>query len=67
MTVQRKLKDAGRFVFIDRQKNNPAFLKFVTPTIKKVGGALSRLAVRNRDMAELGRILSRALGDELGS
>lgn len=67
VTVQRKLKDAGRFVFIDRQKNNPAFLKFVTPTIKKVGGALSRLAVRNRDMAELGRILSRALGDELGS
>ena len=31
VTVQRKLKDAGRFVFIDRQKGNPSFLKFVTP------------------------------------
>ena len=44
VTVQRKLKDAGRFVFIDKTKNNPAFMKFVTPTIKKVKIALSRLA-----------------------
>lgn len=66
VTVQRKLKDAGRFVFIDRQKGNPSFLKFVTPTIKKVGAALARLAPTNRDMAELRGILTRALGDELG-
>jgi len=26
LTVQRKLKDAGRFVFIDRVKKNPGFL-----------------------------------------
>jgi hypothetical protein len=26
LTVQRKLKDAGRFVFIDRVKRNPGFL-----------------------------------------
>ena len=26
VTVQRKLKDAGRFVFIDRVKQNPSFL-----------------------------------------
>src|SRR4029079_18652976 len=26
VTVQRKLKDAGRFVFIDRTKQNPSFL-----------------------------------------
>jgi hypothetical protein len=65
VTVQRKLKDAGRFVFIDRQKGNPAFLRFVTPTIKKVGAALSRLAPTDPDMAELREILRRALGDEL--
>jgi aminoglycoside/choline kinase family phosphotransferase len=66
VTVQRKLKDAGRFVFIDRQKGNRSFLRFVTPTIKKVGLALSRLAPHDPDMAELREILRRALGDELG-
>ncbi len=67
VTVQRKLKDAGRFVFIDKQKNNPSFLKFVTPTIKKVDGALARLAPNDKDMADLRDILRRTLGDELGS
>jgi N-acetylmuramate 1-kinase len=66
VTVQRKLKDAGRFVFIDRKKGNPSFLKFVTPTIQKVNGALARLAAEDADMAALQQILRRALGDELG-
>jgi len=65
VTVQRKLKDAGRFVFIDRQKNNPAFLKFVVPTVAKVGKALERLAPHDADMRELHAILSRAVGGEL--
>jgi aminoglycoside/choline kinase family phosphotransferase len=65
VTVQRKLKDAGRFVFIDRMKGNPSFLKFVTPTIHKVDGALARLATEDADMAALQQILRRALGDEL--
>ncbi len=65
VTVQRKLKDAGRFVFIDRQKGNPSFLKFVTPTIQKVGGALARLSTTDPDMAELAVILKRTLGTEL--
>lgn len=43
VTVQRKLKDAGRFVFIDRVKQNPTFLGFVEPTIDKVFSALERL------------------------
>lgn len=43
VTVQRKLKDAGRFVFIDRVKGNPNFLSFVEPTIDKVMAALTRL------------------------
>jgi N-acetylmuramate 1-kinase len=65
VTVQRKLKDAGRFVFIDRQKGNPSFLRFVTPTIRKVDGALARLAPHDPDMAELRAILKRTLAGEL--
>lgn len=44
MTVQRKLKDAGRFVFIDRVKKNPSFLPYVEPTLAKVRAALARLS-----------------------
>jgi N-acetylmuramate 1-kinase len=43
VTVQRKLKDAGRFVFIERKNKNPSFLKFVEPTIEKVRATLARL------------------------
>jgi aminoglycoside/choline kinase family phosphotransferase len=43
VTVQRKLKDAGRFIYIDRVKHNPSFLGFVEPTIDKVMVALERL------------------------
>jgi hypothetical protein len=63
ITVQRKLKDAGRFVFIDRVKGNPSFLKFVSPTIKKVAAALERLRA-DASMCELRDILRRTLGDE---
>ncbi len=63
VTVQRKLKDAGRFVFIDRVKNNRAFLKFVTPTVAKVKHALAHLK-GDRDMETLSDILHRALPDE---
>ncbi len=65
VTVQRKLKDAGRFVFIDRKKGNPSFLRFVTPTVRKVDSALARLAPHDPDMRELREILQRTLGDEL--
>jgi aminoglycoside/choline kinase family phosphotransferase len=67
VTVQRKLKDAGRFVFIDKKKGNPAFLRFVTPTIRKVDAALARLEGHDKDMAELRAILRRTLGDELSA
>ena len=59
VTVQRKLKDAGRFVFIDRVKKNPSFLRFVEPTLAKVRGALDRLA-HEPDMRELARLVARA-------
>jgi aminoglycoside/choline kinase family phosphotransferase len=61
VTVQRKLKDAGRFVYIDRTHKNPAFLSFVEPTIKKARAAISRLA-DDGDMRELGALLDRLLG-----
>jgi aminoglycoside/choline kinase family phosphotransferase len=61
VTVQRKLKDAGRFVFIDRKKGNPDFLKFVEPTIEKVRAALARLE-DDEDMRALSGILARAHG-----
>ena len=64
VTVQRKLKDAGRFVFIDKTKNNPSFLKFVTPTVRKVKVALSRLSKNDHDMAALDALLARTLGAE---
>jgi aminoglycoside/choline kinase family phosphotransferase len=44
VTLQRKLKDAGRFVFIERKNGNPSFLKFVEPTIEKARASLARLA-----------------------
>jgi aminoglycoside/choline kinase family phosphotransferase len=60
VTVQRKLKDAGRFVFIDRAKRNPSFLRFVEPTIAKVRASLARLQ-DDPDMRALAGVLSRAL------
>jgi aminoglycoside/choline kinase family phosphotransferase len=44
VTVQRKLKDAGRFVFFDRKNKNPSFLGFVEPTIARARAALARVA-----------------------
>ncbi len=61
VTVQRKLKDAGRFVFIDRVKNNSTFLQFVEPTIAKVFASLERLAPHDADMAEWISLLNRIL------
>jgi aminoglycoside/choline kinase family phosphotransferase len=42
-TVQRKLKDTGRFVFIDRVKGNPAFLQFRDPSMTYVREALASM------------------------
>ena len=46
-TVQRKLKDAGRFVFIDRVKKNPNYLPFIPTSLKYVQEALKRLPEYN--------------------
>lgn len=43
VTVQRKLKDAGRFVFIDRVKGNPNFLQYIPTSLDYVRAAMARL------------------------
>jgi aminoglycoside/choline kinase family phosphotransferase len=53
ITVQRKLKDAGRFVFIERKRGDPSFLPFVDGTLDMVLFALARLS----DVAELRALL----------
>jgi aminoglycoside/choline kinase family phosphotransferase len=50
ITVQRKLKDAGRFVFFERTRGDASYLQFFVPTLELVAGALSRLPAS----AELG-------------
>jgi aminoglycoside/choline kinase family phosphotransferase len=55
LTVQRKLKDAGRFVFIDRVKKNPGFLVSIPASLRYVRDALAR----REDLAEVREILAR--------
>ncbi|MBI4211933.1 MAG: phosphotransferase [Deltaproteobacteria bacterium] len=43
VTVQRKLKDSGRFVFIDQVKKNPKFLPFIPASLGYVKDALAKL------------------------
>ncbi len=54
-TIQRKLKDAGRFVFIDRVKGNPGFLPSIPASLRYVREAL----LRRPDLAELQAVLGR--------
>jgi hypothetical protein len=43
LTVQRKLKDAGRFEFIHRVKHNPSFLPHIPQSLAYVRAAFERL------------------------
>lgn len=54
-TVQRKLKDAGRFIFIDRVKGNPDFLPYYDASIRYVRDALLELP----DFDDLAALLDR--------
>jgi hypothetical protein len=58
-TVQRKLKDAGRFIFIDRVKGNPDFLTYFEPSLGYVLSALEGL----EGFSELRDIVSDTLAD----
>lgn len=55
LTVQRKLKDAGRFEYIARVKKNPGFLPYVEPSLGYVKAALERIP----GLAELQSLLAR--------
>jgi len=55
LTVQRKLKDAGRFVFIDRVKKNPSFLTHIPSSLRYVRDALAR----RPELREVQEILQR--------
>src|SRR5512138_772532 len=55
LTVQRKLKDAGRFVFIDRVRGNPGFLVSIPASLRYVRDAFGR----RPDLAELQGVLAR--------
>jgi aminoglycoside/choline kinase family phosphotransferase len=61
VTVQRKLKDAGRFVFIEHKKGDSSYLRFVEPTIAKVRRALLRLK-NERELDGLAALLDRIVG-----
>lgn len=61
LTVQRKLKDAGRFIFIDRVKKNASFLPYFEPSLQKVRGALGRLQ-DEEDMRWIEGMLKRTSG-----
>lgn len=43
-TVQRKLKDTGRFELFDRQKGQPEYLKFQPASVRYIRHALSKLS-----------------------
>ncbi len=54
LTVQRKLKDAGRFVFIDRVRGNPGFLPSIPASLRYVRDAFAR----RPDLAALREVLA---------
>jgi len=60
ITVQRKLKDAGRFVFFDRTRGDPSYLRFFVPSLVSVVRALERL-VAVPELAGLSQIVTRQI------
>lgn len=60
ITVQRKLKDAGRFVFFERSRGDASYLRYFVPTLEMVRGALSRLAHR-AELRGLSEIVTRQI------
>ncbi len=54
-TIQRKLKDGGRFIFIDRVKKNPSFLPYIPNSFRYAAKSLKKFS----EYAELYKILSK--------
>jgi aminoglycoside/choline kinase family phosphotransferase len=55
LTVQRKMKDAGRFEFINRVKGNPGFLVSIPASLRYVKAALDR----QPQLSELRKIVAK--------
>jgi aminoglycoside/choline kinase family phosphotransferase len=47
VAVQRKLKDSGRFVFIDRVRSNPDFLRSYPQSLRYAGRALRQIEMQS--------------------
>lgn len=62
LTIQRKLKDAGRFEYIDRVRGNPNFLVSIPASLRYVRDAF----VHRPELARLQALLSRYV-PELGA
>jgi aminoglycoside/choline kinase family phosphotransferase len=60
-TVQRKLKDAGRFVYLDRARGNAGFRRWIPASLRAVRQALPEVP----ELAAAARLLERHL-PELG-
>jgi len=58
ITVQRKLKDAGRFVYLYRERGNASFLRYVDAAIERATGALRRIKGGVPILEELAELLS---------
>lgn len=54
VTLHRKLKDAGRFVFIDRVRRNPSFLRWYPQSLVYVARAIGQTP----EFTPLGEVLS---------
>jgi N-acetylmuramate 1-kinase len=59
ITVQRKLKDAGRFVFFERTRGDASYLRYFVPSLRMVRGALSRL--RSPELSALSELVERQI------
>ena len=60
ITLQRKLKDAGRFVFFERTRGDASYLQYFVPTLELVAGALSRLPQRS-ELGFLSQLVERQI------
>ncbi|MFQ5457509.1 MAG: aminoglycoside phosphotransferase family protein, partial [Myxococcota bacterium] len=62
MTLQRKLKDYGRFIYIDRVKGNPDYLRYNPANARYILDAAARIP----ELGEARRILEAELSREAG-
>lgn len=57
ITVQRKLKDAGRFIYLHQVRKNPSFLAYVDSAIARATTALERVKLGHSALEDLAELL----------